>query len=313
MVHVQFNPELLTTLKGKVVVLTGGATGIGRAAVIQFVEAGSKVVFGDISDEPAQLLQSQLGTSVRYVHCDTSSYSDQLALFTTAQSAFGRVDVVVANAGMAVHKNIFDPDSDISIEPTMKEVDVNLKGSIFTARIGMHYLRKNGLDGGDVVLVSSIAGFKESGGLPTYTASKHGVLGLMRGLHLTAWPEGIRINVVCPWMTKTRLVKGIEQGWHDLGLPENEPEDVARSIVLCATANRGLGETHPGAKMPFAGKILWIAGGEAYEIEDGIQELEPQWLGEENSKVLARGQAYLASQGTSWDADKLKEKANGIH
>jgi hypothetical protein len=109
------------------------------------------------------------------------------------------------------------------------------------------------------------------------------------------------------------LVKGIEQGWHELGLPENEPEDVARSIVLSTTANRGLGgETHPGAKMPFAGKILWIAGGETYEIEDGIQELEPQWLGEENSKVLARGQAYLASQGTSWDADKLKEKANGI-
>lgn len=62
--------------------------------------------------------------------------------------------------------------------------------------------------------------------------------------------------------------------------------------------------------MPFAGKILWIAGGEAYEIEDSIQALEPQWLGEENSRVLAKGQGYLASQGTSWDADKLK-KSNG--
>jgi hypothetical protein len=107
----------------------------------------------------------------------------------------------------------------------------------------------------------------------------------------------------------TKLVKGIEVGWRELGLPENEPEDVARSIVLCASANRSEeGRTHVGTKMPFAGKILWIAGGEAYEIEDAIQGLEPQWLGEENSKVLAKGQDFLASQGTSWDADKLEQK-----
>lgn len=87
----------------------------------------------------------------------------------------------------------------------MKEVDVNLSGAIFTARIGMHYLRKNkshnGKGGGDLVLVSSIAGFKECGGLAPYTASKHGVIGLMRGLHTTAIVEDIRINVICPWMT----------------------------------------------------------------------------------------------------------------
>jgi hypothetical protein len=110
-------------------------------------------------------------------------------------------------------------------------------------------------------------------------------------------------------IVETRLVKGIEEGWRERGLPENDPEDVGRSIVLCATANRSQdGKTHPGAKMPFAGKILWIAGGEAYEIEDAIQNLEPQWLGEENSKVLARGQEYLSSMGTSWDAEKLEKK-----
>jgi NAD(P)-dependent dehydrogenase (short-subunit alcohol dehydrogenase family) len=81
----------------------------------------------------------------------------------------------------------------------MAEIDINTKGSIFSARIGMHYLRQNG--GGDLVLVSSIAGFKECGGLTTYTASKHGVVGIMRGLHLTATPENIRVNVICPWMT----------------------------------------------------------------------------------------------------------------
>lgn len=161
--------------------------------------SGAKVVFGDVSDEPARELESRLGPSVRYVHCDTSSYSDQLELFATAESAFGRVDIVVANAGIANHKDIFAPDQDITKEPSMLEIDVNLKGVIFTARIGMHYLRKIG--GGDLVLVSSIAGFKESGGLTPYMASKHGVLGVLRGLRLTALPENIRINAICPWMT----------------------------------------------------------------------------------------------------------------
>ncbi|KAF2009811.1 putative 15-hydroxyprostaglandin dehydrogenase [Aaosphaeria arxii CBS 175.79] len=306
MVHVQFNPELLSTLQDKVVVLTGGATGIGRSAVEQFADAGCKVVFGDIDEAPARKSESLLGSSVHFLHCDTSSYSDQLALFAAAESKYGGVDIVVANAGMAVHKDIFAPSSDIGAEPSMKEIDVNLCGAIFTARIGMHYLRKR-KEGGDLVLVSSIAGFKECGGIATYTASKHGVLGLMRGLHITAIEERIRINVICPWMTKTRLVKGIEDGWRALGLPENEAEDVARSIVLCGTANRSNeGKIHGGARMPFAGKILWIAGGQAYEIEDAIQALEPQWLGEENSKILSRGQEYLASKGTSWDADELK-------
>jgi NAD(P)-dependent dehydrogenase (short-subunit alcohol dehydrogenase family) len=83
----------------------------------------------------------------------------------------------------------------------MLEIDVNLKGHLYTARIGLHYLRKNG--GGDFVLVSSIAGFKECTGLAIYTASKHGVIGILRGLHLSAIKDNIRMNVVCPWMTST--------------------------------------------------------------------------------------------------------------
>ncbi|KAL1974436.1 hypothetical protein VTN31DRAFT_4640 [Thermomyces dupontii] len=306
---VEFNPALLPTLKDRVVVLTGGAMGVGRAAVKQFHAAGAKIVFGDIDDTLGESLVSELGTErVRYVHCDTSLYADQLRLFRTAVEAFsttGGVDIVVANAGIGIHKDPFLPDADVTVEPPMKEVDVNLRGSIFTTRIGVHYLRQNG--GGDLVLVSSIAGFKESGGLTIYTATKHGVIGIQRGLHVNVIKENIRINTICPWMTKTRLVRGIEEGWYERGLPTNEPEDVARAILTCATANRGDGNVrHPGAVSPFAGKILWIGGGKAYEIEDRIQALEPEWLGKENSAVLAKGQEYLASEGTSWDTDRKK-------
>lgn len=102
-------------------------------------------------------------------------------------------------------------------------------------------------------------------------------------------------------------VTGIEVGWRKLGLPENEPVDIARAMVLCATANRGAaGQTHGGAVTSFTGKILHVGGGEAYEIEDRIQALEPQWLGEANSAVLAKGQAFLADASTSWDAAASK-------
>jgi NAD(P)-dependent dehydrogenase (short-subunit alcohol dehydrogenase family) len=164
------------------------------------IENGTKIVYGDVSDGPGRELESELdSSSAFFVQCDVTSYSDQLALFKKAQTEFGRVDIVVANAGIVIPQDPFAPDADISKEPSMKEVDVNLKGVMFTARIGMAYLRKSG--GGDLILVSSIAGFKESPGLTPYLASKHGVIGILRGLRMSALPEGIRVNAICPWMT----------------------------------------------------------------------------------------------------------------
>ena len=108
------------------------------------------------------------------------------------------------------------------------------------------------------------------------------------------------------------MVTGIEVGWRKLGLPENEAQDVARAMVICATANRGVKtQSHQNAALPFTGKILWVAGGQSYEIEDRIQALEPQWLGEENARVLAKGQAFLADDTTSWDAEKTTGGSQG--
>jgi hypothetical protein len=93
------------------------------------------------------------------------------------------------------------------------------------------------------------------------------------------------------------MAKALEDGWAKLGLPTNEASDVADSILICATANRSpeTGLTHVNTRIPFAGKILYASGGKTYEIEDHIQELEPKWLGEENSRVLAKGQEFLAA------------------
>ncbi len=162
-------------------------------------ENGAKVACGDVNDKAGKDLEAELGSSVIYHHCDTAIYADQLALFEAAEKAFGRINIVCANAGVSAAADPFLPESDWTVEPRMIEIDVNLKGCIFTTRIGQAYLRKNG--GGDIVLTSSIAGFKESPGIVIYTASKHGVIGLMRSLHGAASREKINVNVVCPWFT----------------------------------------------------------------------------------------------------------------
>ncbi|OQV09302.1 hypothetical protein CLAIMM_13436 [Cladophialophora immunda] len=297
MTHLEINTKLLATLKDRIVVLTGGATGIGRAAVREFASHGAKVVFGDLNEPLSRELVAELGPNVTYRHCNAAVYADQLALFDLSERLHGRVDIVVGNAGVVTVQDMFGQSAEWRREPDVKEIEVNLKGAIYTARIGLAYLRKAGR-GGDIILTSSIAGFKESGGLGSYTASKHGVVGLVRGLNLTAIKENIRVNVVCPWMTKTPMAEWFQDDWIGSGLPTNEPEDVARAMLICATANRGHGdETHQNVALPFAGKILWVGGGGTYEIEDRIQALESQWLGEENSKVLAQGQEFLAERG----------------
>ena len=115
-------------------------------------------------------------------------------------------------------------------------------------------------------------------------AAKHGVLGLMRSLRLYV-PEAlnIRVNAICPWMTATQVVAGIEDAWYAAKLPVNQPADVAE-VLLNVTRSS---DVH--------GKAFYMEGGRAWEIEDNIDRLEPQWLGERQSRDLARGQETLGN------------------
>ncbi|EEU33735.1 uncharacterized protein NECHADRAFT_56159 [Fusarium vanettenii 77-13-4] len=279
------NQSLFKSVKDKVVVITGGARGIGRSAALAFHGHGAKVVVGDLNAEEGKSLVSLLGENLRFIQCDVSKYGDQLALFQEAERSFGRVDIAIANAAVGRFPDPLTVIEDINEEPPLPKVDINLRGVLFTSRIAVHYLRKHG--GGDLILISSIGGFKETADLTPYLATKHGVIGVMRGLRMTSLKnDNVRVNIICPWTTQ-------------LGLPMNEPEDVATSMLICATAGRSDGATHNGAAMPFHGKILLVAGGKSYEIKDALQSLEPQWLGENNSRAVAMGQDFLHNGKTS--------------
>ncbi|KZO92762.1 putative 15-hydroxyprostaglandin dehydrogenase [Calocera viscosa TUFC12733] len=295
------SPALLSTLSGKVLLLTGGANGIGAATVRLFVSLGAKVAFCDLDSVRGEALAAELGgEKTLFVKVDVTQYSQQYAFFQRCREKFGTIDIVVANAGVTEVGDIFAPSEDLSKPPPMLVLDVNLKAALYTARLGLGFLRESG--GGALVLVSSTAGFKESPGLWVYGSSKHGVYGLMRMLRpvsLSRW--GIAVNTICPWMTKTALVEGIEDKWAAAGLPENESADVAKAIAITASANNGHNGHggHAGAALPFNGKAVYVAGGRSFEIEDTIDRLEPQWLGEQNHVDLEKGQAVLGI-GDKW-------------
>jgi NAD(P)-dependent dehydrogenase (short-subunit alcohol dehydrogenase family) len=133
--------------------------------------------------------------TVKFVHCDVTSYADNLSLFDAAYQAFGRVDHAFSNAGLGEQGNIFS--SELTLESVREEpkssvqvVDVNLKGPLYFARLASVYLRQvakgEEKDAGPVdkslTFTSSVAAFREDPGLYVYVASKHGVMGLMRVL-----------------------------------------------------------------------------------------------------------------------------------
>lgn len=203
----QFNPPDDSVLKDKVVVLTGGALGVGSCLVRLAHKAGAHVFFGDVLDEQGEALEKELksssksGTTVKYIHCDVTSYDHNLKLLETAYDECGRIDHAVAVAGIGERGNMFDPDltlESVREEPTrsMSVVDVNLKGVLYFARVASVYLRqRNEADASTSVdksltLVSSVAGIREDPGLYVYTPSKHGVMGLMRALRGYVIPIG---------------------------------------------------------------------------------------------------------------------------
>ncbi|KAL4733409.1 hypothetical protein BDV11DRAFT_210240 [Aspergillus similis] len=276
------------SLQDKVIVVTGGANGIGASLVEYAVQNGASVCFGDVSvqagEEVARTVNANVPSSpprAIFVQTDVTKYDSVLSLFDRAMEVYGRIDHAVAGAGIVEIGNVFDPALDMQ---SIREA----------TRIASVYLRQNRLEPDadrSIVLISSVAGFKESPGLFVYQASKHGVIGLMRALRLylhgPASTHNIRVNCICPWMTTTVMVKGIQEGWVKAGLPMNSPMDVAK-ITAAVLGNATLN-----------GSSMYVEGGRAWEIEANLDRLEPAWLGEEPSKSLAKGQAVLGS-GMDW-------------
>ncbi|KAK6863723.1 Short-chain dehydrogenase/reductase ascJ [Apiospora arundinis] len=312
---VQINKEAFSNLESKVIVITGGTTGIGAAAVTKLaVDLGAKVVFGDIKapENPPD------SSHVTFVRTDVTSYASVLNLFKQAWQLHGRVDYAIPNAGLAEVGKLFatgDDDAAIEEAPPTMVLDVNLKGTIFFMRVAVHFLRKSlarhrdsGGGGNDkpqkdacLLLVSSIASLGEFPGLFQYCATKQGVMGLFRSTkdHLLE-TEGIRVNAVLPNSTRTTMVAGIIGLYNAMGLATNEPEDVADTFLHALASD-------------INGEALYVTGGKTYEVEKALTRVKGDWLGQAVYDELLACQQVLGS-GDKWTDRKggnLDDYENG--
>ena len=204
-------------LEGKVAVITGAASGIGREAARRFAQEGARVCVADLADEPGEETAGEIDGL--YVHADVTDPDDVQRMYREAAERFGGLDVLFNNAGIA-------PPDDLSILETQLDAwqrvqDVNLKSVFLCCKYGIPYLLERG--GGSVINTASfVAVMGAATSQISYTASKGGVLALSRELGVEFAHQGVRVNALCPGPVSTPLLEE---------LFAKDPEEAAKRLV----------------------------------------------------------------------------------
>ncbi len=226
---------------GKVVLITGAASGIGRATAVRFAETGTKVVVADVDqhggEQTVQRVQSFGGTAL-FVRADVSKEADVAALVQKTIETFGRLDYAVNNAGI---EGVSAPLTDIKSEDFDRVINVNLRSVWLCMKYELPELLKQG---GAIVNMSSVAGLVGFSGSSPYVASKHAIVGLTKTAALEYSKQGVRINAINPGVIMTPMIDRIASAnseiinqlevAHPIGRTGN-PEEIAAAVVwLCS-------------------------------------------------------------------------------
>ncbi|PVU84287.1 short-chain dehydrogenase (plasmid) [Cellulomonas sp. WB94] len=214
-------------LTGTVVALTGATAGIGRETARLLVAEGARVALGGRRVERLDELVAELGADNAVgVPMDVRVPADNARLVAAAIDRWGRLDSVVANAGIGMYGGILDhSDEDLA---TM--MDTNYAGTVWTVRAALPALLTG--NGGDVVIVSSVAGFRGGADEAVYAGTKHAQVGLAGALDRELREQGIRVTLICPAGTTTEFAVGAGRTEDDPRSSEwLTPQDVASAIV----------------------------------------------------------------------------------
>jgi NAD(P)-dependent dehydrogenase (short-subunit alcohol dehydrogenase family) len=200
--------DMTTELEGKVALVTGGTSGIGRDTAVLFAKAGAKVVVAGRREpegnETVELIRTAGGDGL-FVKADISKATEVDALIQNAAERFGRLDIAFNNAGI---EGACVPIVRQSEEDWDRTIAINLKGVWLCLKYEIRQMLRQG-GGGAIVNMASITGLIGSVGAGAYSASKHGVIGLTKTAALENAKNGIRINAVCPGFTETPMTDRI--------------------------------------------------------------------------------------------------------
>jgi NAD(P)-dependent dehydrogenase (short-subunit alcohol dehydrogenase family) len=228
------------SLRDRVVLITGGATGIGEALVRAFARQGARLAFFDVQDEPAIALRNELSvagcTSPLYLHCDLTDVAALRESVERVLATAGAVDVLVNNAG----NDRRHATEDVTPELFDQTIAVNLRPQFFMAQAVIPGMKKAGR--GVILNMSSISWIIPTTGLPVYVAAKAAIVGLTRTLAHELGPDGIRVNAILPGAIATEKQKRLvytpeyaEKIVANQALKRQiQPEDVARLVLFLA-------------------------------------------------------------------------------
>ncbi len=187
--------------------VTGAAGGIGSAACRRLVDEGAKVVAADISADAASVLAGSIGSACVGVGADVSTAAGAAAGVEAAIATFGGLDLAFINAGVEC---IAAPIAEFAEAEYDRVFDVNVRGSFLTAQAVVKHLSAEGKPG-NILFTASIAGLQGSPTTSIYNASKHAVVGISKCLALEVGSLGIRVNVLCPGIVDTRMMRSLEE------------------------------------------------------------------------------------------------------
>ena len=224
-------------LDNKIAIITGGARGMGAATVRLFVAEGAKVLIADVLDADGSALAAELGANAAFIHHDVTDETSWGTVLAKATSQFGKVDVLVNNAGVLLFKTLATTEK----AEFEKVLGVNLIGAFLGMKIIGSHMVENGR--GSIVNISSVDGMKAANGLAAYCASKWGVRGLTKVAAMEYGHKGVRVNSVHPGGVDTAMGNPYAEANADVNkrygmVPlqrVGEPEEVARTSLFLAS------------------------------------------------------------------------------
>lgn len=234
-------------IAGKTAIVTGGASGLGEAAVVRLHAAGANVVIADLNEEKGNALAAQLGDKAVFVKCNVTSTDDVKAAVNTAVEKFGALHILVNNAGIGSAGRTIGKDGPWNIEWFKMVVDINLTGAFNMLSNAAYAMDKNEPEDGEkgvIINVASVAAFDGQIGQAAYSASKGGVVAMTLPIARDLSRHLIRVNTVAPGTFDTPMLAQLPQAARDslaasIPMPQRlgNPEEFAHLIQAIVENN----------------------------------------------------------------------------